>query len=661
MDGNILEALKAIPVADLDREKWIEVGMALKHEGYDCSAWDEWSKNDARYHDGECSKKWRSFKGSSTPVTGGSIIDLGKKYGWKPFGGNMVLDWNDPIEYDGDEQDAKKDGWNPAQDIITFLETIFEPNETIGYVTESWKGDDNKWHPKKGVYSRTAGQIINELKKHPDNIEDALGSMNAESGVWIRFNPLDGKGVSDDNVTRYTYALVESDTMPVEDQYAMIRKLELPVATLVHSGGKSLHALVRVDATNEDEYRKRTETLYDYLDDNGLKVDRQNRNPSRLSRMPGVMRSGNRQYLVATNIGRKSWTDWMDFVEDKLDELPEAFCPAELPAPPVLPEPLIDGILRCGHKLLISGASKAGKSFLLMQLGICIATGRDWLGFKCKKGKVFYINLEIDGDSATNRFFTECERMKLDPKDVKNFELWNLRGHALPLDKLVPKLVRRIKDKGYIAVIIDPIYKVITGDENNASDMGAFCNQFDKICDETGAASIYCHHHSKGAQGGKHAMDRASGSGVFARDPDAQLDLIQLELTDEAKELYGEDVTAWRMESSLREFKNIKPVNMWFDWPLHIVDTTGTLDKMYAEGDPKANLTKSGNRQMTDDDRIDAIEDAYNKMIPPVKLTDLCTYLSNPKTHKARSEKTVRDWITLHGGFNIVNGVVLRK
>ena len=46
--------------------------------------------------------------------------------------------------------------------------------------------------------------------------------------------------------------------------------------------------------------------------------------------------------------------------------------------------------------------------------------------------------------------------------------------------------------------------------------MGAFCNQFDKICNETGSAAIYCHHHSKGAQGSKRAMDRASGSGVFA-------------------------------------------------------------------------------------------------------------------------------------------------
>lgn len=62
--------------------------------------------------------------------------------------------------------------------------------------------------------------------------------------------------------------------------------------------------------------------------------------------------------------------------------------------------------------------------------------------------------------------------------------------------------------------------------------MSKFCSYFDRIGTELGTAVIYCHHHSKGAQGGKKAMDRASGSGVFARDPDAQLDLIELELTE---------------------------------------------------------------------------------------------------------------------------------
>jgi len=182
--------------------------------------------------------------------------------------------------------------------------------------------------------------------------------------------------------------------------------------------------------------------------------------------------------------------------------------------------------------------------------------------------------------------------------------IWNLRGHAVPLDQLVPKLVRRVRNQRLDAIIIDPIYKVIMGDENSASDMAAFCNQFDRICNETGCATIYCHHHSKGAQGAKRAMDRASGSGVFARDPDAQLDMIELELSEELKTKIGESdipITAWRMESSLREFQNFKPVNFWFRYPVHFVEQEEELARMPTQGSWEAGKMK--NKKSIDKDK----------------------------------------------------------
>jgi len=203
--------------------------------------------------------------------------------------------------------------------------------------------------------------------------------------------------------------------------------------------------------------------------------------------------------------------------------------------------------------------------------------------------------------------------MKYTPKHSEDIVIWNLRGHAIPLDKLVPKLIRRVANQHFDAVIIDPIYKVITGDENNASEMGQFCNQFDKICAETGCASIYCHHHSKGAQGFKKAMDRASGSGVFARDPDAQLDLIQLEADDDfmLKNADNPNATAWRLECSLREFANFKPVNLWFDYPLHKADLAGVLNGIGAEGSVEANLAKSGKRKSTPESRKEDFDTAF--------------------------------------------------
>ncbi len=662
MDNNILSALKAIDVATLTRADWIAVGMALKEEGYPCSVWDDWSRNDSRYHAGECEKKWAGFNGSGKPVKGGTIVQMAKDRGWTMFGEDACMGWDDAIEYDGDDTFTgftPAAAWSPVQDLITYLELLFKPDERVAYVTNDvWQNSDGKWVPSKGAYDRTAAELIKSLKKHPDDIGATIGDCKPEAGGWIRFNPVDGDGVKNENITRFTYALVESDTLTISEQDILFRKLELPIAALVHSGGKSLHAIVRVDAADYEEYRKRVEFLYEFFEKHGVSIDKQNRNPSRLSRMPGVTRNGNRQYLVAKNIGRKSWVEWMDYVEGVSDELPDMVqLSSYKDNPPELPEELIEGILRRGHKMLISGSSKAGKSFLLMELSIAIAEGRSWLGFPCRQGKVLYVNLEIDPSSAINRFLKIYEALSIPVKHSDNIVVWNLRGHAVPLDQLVPKLIRRVKDQHFDAIIIDPIYKVITGDENNASEMGQFCNQFDKICTETGCSTIYCHHHSKGAQGAKKAMDRASGSGVFARDPDAQLDMIELELTDEIKNFVRDgNATGWRLESSLREFPNITPVNFWFEYPIHRIDSSGELAKAYAEGTTMGNLSKS-KKYSTPEERRSSIDSAYAACSINDKVTvkDIAEYIGV-------SERCVRDRLKeADDSYWVHQGIVGRK
>lgn len=263
--------------------------------------------------------------------------------------------------------------------------------------------------------------------------------------------------------------------------------------------------------------------------------------------------------------------------------------------PPRAPE-LIHGILRQGHKMLLTGASKAGKSFLLIELAIAIAEGKRWLNFQCSQGAVLYINLEIEHPSFLNRVEDIYNALGWTPQHREDLYILPLRGMAAPLDQLAPLIIERMKGGNFAAVILDPIYKVITGDENNASDMGAFCNQFDKICHEVGCAAIYCHHHSKGGQGNKRAIDRGSGSGVFGRDPDAILDMIELEVTPEERFGHPKEASAWRLEASLREFKQIAPVNFWYEYPLHILDESGELEKLNPRGSSLANLDKSGKK-----------------------------------------------------------------
>ena len=729
-DYNLTEILEYIDPSTCSYQEWINVGMALKHEGYTVSDWDMWSMKDVnRYHSGECAKKWATFQGSSAPVTGGTIIQMAKENGYHYENVSAELDWDSEIGSKDELVVVDRnwlerseihipEQWNPTEQIITYLETLFEPDENVGYVTESWE-HDGKFLPSKGCYDRTAGQLIKELYQCKGDIGSVLGDYNSEVGAWIRFNPLDGKGVKNENVTEFRYALVESDTMDISAQKAIITELELPVAALVYSGKKSLHAIVKIDASTYEEYKKRVDYLYNVCNKNGLKLDIQNRNPSRLSRMPGVMRNGKKQYLLDTNIGKENWNEWREWIESVNDDLPDPESMADVwDNLPSLAPPLIDGVLRQGHKMLIAGPSKAGKSYALIELCCDIAEGKKWLEWNCTQGRVMYVNLELDRASCLHRFKDVYTALGIAPDNLSNIDIWNLRGRSVPMDKLAPKLIRRASKKNYIAIIIDPIYKVITGDENSADQMAHFCNQFDKVCTELGCAVIYCHHHSKGAQGGKRSMDRASGSGVFARDPDALIDLVELELNDDilkqeknkaickvcegwlykydklyhasqddlcsetqmlalcreylendAYECVIEDVgkvrkevesrSAWRIEGTLREFPKFASVNLWFKYPVHSIDNIGVL-KDIAVDDGMPTWKKNFAKKKTDAERKTERKNSLETAFEACGIDDKVTVKAMAE-YMGVTEKTVRNRLKEHGGFWIDEGQVGKK
>lgn len=672
---NLEEILEYIDPGSLSYQEWVNVGMGLKTEGYSCNVWDDWSRQDGgRYHDGECAKKWESFRGGwDAEVTGGTIVQMAKDRGWTPAKGE-ALSWDSVIGGSDDlkivdqawleSEDLREPGdkWDPVKDLTTYLETLFDSDDNVGFVTETWE-KEGKFFPTKGTWARTAGQLISELATCKGDLGRVIGDYKPEAGAWIRFNPLDGKGVKNENVTGYRYALVESDTLAVGKQLALIKELELPVAALVYSGGKSVHAIVKIEADTYDEYRKRVNYLYDVCKKNGLSIDQQNRNPSRLSRMPGVIRNGHKQFLIDTNIGKESWQEWREWIEAVNDDLPDLETVASVwDNIPELAPPLIDGILRQGHKMLFVGASKAGKSFLEIELCIAIAEGRSWLGRMCTQGRVLYINLELDRASCLHRFKDVYQALGVPPKNLQNIDVWNLRGRSVPMDKLVPKLIRRAAKQNYIAIILDPIYKVITGDENSADQMANFCNQFDRICTELGCSVIYCHHHSKGVQVGKRSMDRASGSGVFARDPDALLDMIELELDEDlrasaqvAMELTPEEaerLTAWRIDGTLREFPKFKPIDMFFNYPVHVMDSRKILTDAKAEGTPKP---KKSRKERELEKKLEIV-----KTYEMQKSFDDMVTLKGMADQLQMSDRTLRRHIANIDQLEIKDGYVVR-
>ncbi|MFH5185749.1 PriCT-2 domain-containing protein [Paenibacillus sp. TAB 01] len=82
---DLIALLAYVDPVYLTYQEWVNVGMALKYEGYTAADWDEWSRRDSgRYHPGECFKKWTTFEGSGIPVTGATITQMAKDNGWMP-------------------------------------------------------------------------------------------------------------------------------------------------------------------------------------------------------------------------------------------------------------------------------------------------------------------------------------------------------------------------------------------------------------------------------------------------------------------------------------------------------------------------------------------------------------------------------------------------
>ena len=456
-------------------------------------------------------------------------------------------------------------------DLKTLLSSGFEENEKVCIVKDLMERDGKHVPASKGT-TMSVGQL---LEAPTEKLHDWIDHNN---GAFMRINPMDGEGVKDANVTAYRHVLVESDTLPMQEQLAIYRELQLPVSGLIHSGGKSIHAWVRVEAENIDQYKKRCAYIYDILEAQGFEIDHSNKNPSRLSRLVGVMRGTQQQYLISDRSGQPDFETWVKWWETKANGLPEIESfDSIITENPELDPILIDGMLRQGHKMLIGGPSKAGKTFWLINLALSLQSGKPFFGFSVKQSNVLIVNFEIARASFYDRVKKVAE--KLGVNTFENLDVWNLRGKSAGIEELAPQIIRKIKDRNYGAVILDPAYKMMgQRDENNAGDITSMMNYLDQIAVQTGCSIIIAAHFSKGKQGEKSPTDRISGSGVFGRDPDAIITMS--EIKDESN--------AYLLEGTLREFAAFDPIGIRFDWPIHVIDDS--LKDAQVDGDLKKKI-----------------------------------------------------------------------
>jgi RecA-family ATPase len=457
----------------------------------------------------------------------------------------------------------------PVDDgFIRLLDTCFQDDEYVA-IAPAAENEEGEVMPRRGVTLTVADWKAKVAKK--GGIDRCFGT---KLGLFVRINPMRQHGARNDDVTAFRHVLVEFDrdesgkVIPKEEQFHAIVASGLPVAALLDSGNKSLHAWIRVDAPDSTEYARRVEVIWDWF--SGINLDRQNRNPSRLSRCPDGWRTVDgevrRQTLLSTGLGAESWTAWE--AAHAGSDLPRIVPGQEFMAKPESEPPqLVQGVLHQGAKMVLGGPSKARKSWSLIDLMLSVSAGSPWWGFPTRRGRVLYLNFELPAFALQHRLNAIATAKQLD--DFTGFDLWNLRGHATDFTALIPKILGRIRDTGYALILIDPIYKGLGNrNENDAGDIASLLNEVEQLAAKSGAAVVFGAHFSKGNQAGKDAIDRIGGSGVFARDPDVILTMTP-----------HQDDDAHVIDLTLRSLPPVKPFVVRWGGAIFIADR---------EADPEA-------------------------------------------------------------------------
>ena len=561
---------------DCTREEWVKIAMAYKAAGGDFNTFDAWSQNaPGRYDSRNCLQTWNGIHPSGG-ITAATLYGLAKSAGYdcRPTSPSP----------------AKRDGKPPKREASATVAAVYEYRDKSGRL----RALNLRYEPK-------------DFRPRYAVVDDPDASAYDDPRQWAKRKP---EGFSmplyhEDLIAAHPGDLV----FFTEGEKDADNLAKLGYLTSCHKSGggviRSGHGLLN---------GRRVVIIAD-ADEPGTKYAEEARK--------NLTAEGASVAVITPPSRFKDYSEWEEAQDsaETWDEVKARFemwgIPPEEPEekdtcesladvwddpPPRSPE-LIFGLLRQGHKMIVSGTSKAGKSFALLQLAAALAEGREWLQtFPCRKSNVLYLNLEIDRASMIHRARKVYEALAWTPHGLENFVFDHLRGRTGKIEVMADDIIKKAKRHNAQAVFIDPVYKCGLEDENKAGDIAQFCRILDRIAVETGAAVIYCHHFSKGAQDGKSAIDRASGSGVFARDADAILTMTELQ-----------EPGGFRLECILREFKSPSPMSFRFEYPLHV--PAPELDNCPLKGTKGAKLAEA-HREAEDKARRkeDARAEALNRI-----------------------------------------------
>lgn len=234
------------------------------------------------------------------------------------------------------------------------------------------------------------------------------------------------------------------------------------------------------------------------------------------------------------------------------------------------PEPapaLIDGILRRGHKMMVTGEPKIGKSWFAIDLAWSIVTGGKLLDrFQCERGHVVYVNAELDEREFRERVerVADMRGIPLAPDNYASFRTFHTRGRGMNMQMVAAELICGLQGVDVAAVIIDPIYKLM-GDENDSAAVRAVDKWTTEIARALDCAVVCVHYSDHGSPTFTDMADRVCGSPLLPRCFDAHVDLAK---SVEYRMRGGGDV--FRAEFAMRCFPKQRAMTLLREGPVFV-------------------------------------------------------------------------------------------
>ena len=370
------------------------------------------------------------------------------------------------------------------KDFAKLLAATFKPDETVEF--------------KISNTPNSSCELVSNIIGQDEALKKIMKQLDSPDGALLTINAVKSSEDATDESWHYRYVVVDNPKMTLAKQLAYYKALNLPCAALVNTGANSVQAWIKIEAHDLDEYNERVNFLFQTLESQGFKVDDGNRNPDQMVRMPGVLRNGKQQYLIALEQGAKNFTEWQEWAEYSLDGKPLIELASDSEVAPKKDATIIENVLRAGEFFLFTAPPKSGKSLALMDMALSICYGEDWLGNTTNENDVLFINLELTKSVFLNRLFLLGERRRLQANTSK-FGFLNLRGTALtPLEiaQLIAKRIqgaKRLENHNYKVVVIDPISAVLHNPKSSrlsGSPHQILMQMIDSIIALTGCAVV---------------------------------------------------------------------------------------------------------------------------------------------------------------------------